>query len=282
MYFATEHFRHYLVANSIKLYTDHKPLTYLFTTRIQVNSKLARWSAKSSKLKAEVIYRSGATMGPADTFSRVIKGRPEREQRDKETPENRAPVKCPRGQLQEFENEDTEERALSLPRELGIPQQRVTFLKGNAGDEVDDNSDYEEEENESQEERELEESAEDHKREMMEVSIDARSRRRQGQRLTEQQIGLLSTEQKASIEKLRGRALEHGEKPTFHISVDFDVTRAEEAITNEQERLIKRKEFQQRKLVGACITEAEANANDRADLKDRGENKRFFPPTTMI
>ena len=46
--------------------------------------------------------------------------------------------------------------------------------------------------------------------------------------------------------------------------------------------MIKRKEFQQRKLAGACITEAEANANDRADLKDRGENKRFFPPTTMI
>merc|ERR1711966_357914 len=105
-------------------------------------------------------------MGPADTFSRVIKGRPEREQRGRETPENRAPVNCPRGQLQEFENEDTEESALSLPRELGNPQQRVTFLKGNAGDEVDDNSDYEEEENESQEERELEEPAEDHKREM--------------------------------------------------------------------------------------------------------------------
>ena len=94
-----------MAKKSVKLYTDHKPLTYLFTTRNQVNSKLARWSAKLSKLKAEVIYRSGATMGPADTFSRVIKGRPEREQRDKETPENRAPVNCPRGQLQEFENE---------------------------------------------------------------------------------------------------------------------------------------------------------------------------------
>ena len=83
-------------------------------------------------------------MGPADTFSRVIKGRPEREQRDKETPENRAPVKCHRGSLQDFENEDTGERAVSLPRRLGIPQQRVTFLKGNASDEVEYNSDYEE------------------------------------------------------------------------------------------------------------------------------------------
>ena len=149
------------------------------------------------------------------------------------------------------------------------------------GDEVDDNSDYEEEENESQEERELEESAEDHKREMMEVSIDARSRRMQGQQLTEQQIELLSTEQRASIEKLRRRALEHGEEPKFHISVDFDVTKAEEAITNEQERLIKRKEFQQRKLAGACVTEAETNANDRAELRERKE-KRVFPPTAMV
>ena len=94
-------------------------------------------------------------------------------------------------------------------------------------------------------------------------------------------MGLLSTEQKASIEKLRGGVLEHGEKPAFHISVDFDVTRAEEAITNEQERLIKRKEFQQRKLAGACVTEAEIDANDKADLKGRGE-KKVFPPTAMI
>ena len=43
-------------------------------------------------------------MGPADTFSRVIKNRPEREQRDKETPENRAPVNYDRGPLQKYEN----------------------------------------------------------------------------------------------------------------------------------------------------------------------------------
>ena len=45
--------------------------------------------------------------------------------------------------------------------------------------------------------------------------------------------------------------------------------------------MIKRKEFQQRKLTGACVTEAETNANDRAELRERKE-KRVFPPTAMI
>ena len=77
-------------------------------------------------------------------------------------------------------------------------------------------------------------------------------------------------------------SLENGEKPIFHISVDLNFTRAEEAITNEQERLVKRKEFQRRRLAGACVTKAEMNANDRTDLKDKVENdKRIFPPTTM-
>ena len=155
-------------------------------------------------------------MGPADTFSRVIKGRPEREQRDKETPENRAPVKCHRGSLQDFENEDTGERAVSLPRRLGIPQQRVTFLKGNASDEVEYNSDYEEDMDQEEQRqpllgtrtKKMEDQTgagageEDQIEEMTEISIDASSREMQGRQLTEQQIEVLSTEQKASIEKL--------------------------------------------------------------------------------
>ena len=108
------------------------------------------------------------------------------------------------GQLQESENEDTGERALSLPRELGIPQQRVTFLKGNAGDEVDDISDYEQEEEDvKQEGQEHPKPTEEQKKEMMEVSIDARSRKMQRRQLTEAQVKLLSTEQRALIEKLR-------------------------------------------------------------------------------
>ena len=88
-YFATEHFKQYFFGNPTRpiLYTDHKPLTYLFTKRNATNAKLARWSAKLSNFQAEIVYRCGAKMGPTDSFSRLIQGRPERAQRDEETPE---------------------------------------------------------------------------------------------------------------------------------------------------------------------------------------------------
>ena len=57
-------------------------------------------------------------------------GRPERAQRNEETPEKREPLYNHRGYLQEYEPEDTEERGLSLPRVEGVPQQRIAFLKG--------------------------------------------------------------------------------------------------------------------------------------------------------
>ena len=41
MYFATEHFKHYLQGEFI-LFTDHKPLTHLFKERGTINPKLAR------------------------------------------------------------------------------------------------------------------------------------------------------------------------------------------------------------------------------------------------
>ena len=35
--------------------------------------------------------------------------------------------------------------------------------------------------------------------------------------------------------------------------------------------------------MGACVTEAEGNTNDRAELKDKGDKEvRFFPPTAMV
>ena len=75
-------------------------------------------------------------MGPADTFSRMMKDRPERARRDLETPENRDPMYQPRGDLQDFEPEDTEECTISLPRKDGKSQQRVMFWKG-AGAEIE-------------------------------------------------------------------------------------------------------------------------------------------------
>ena len=154
-YFATEHFKQYFFGNPTRpiLYTDHKPLTYLFTKRNVTNAKLARWSAKLSKLRAEIVYRCGAKMGPADSFSRLMQGRPERAQRDEETPEKREPLCNQRGPLQEYEPQDTDERGLSLPRVEGVPQQRTAFLRGHVQTkdeeekiELEDDSDYSDEE----------------------------------------------------------------------------------------------------------------------------------------
>ena len=69
-------------------------------------------------------------MGPADSFSRLMQGRPERAQWDEETPEKREPLCNQRGPLQEYEPQDTDERGLSLPRVEGVPQQRTAFLRG--------------------------------------------------------------------------------------------------------------------------------------------------------
>ena len=247
MYFATEHFRHYLTANDVILYTDHKPLTYLFTKRNQVNAKLARWSAKLSKLKARVIYRAGAAMGPADTFSRVIKGRPEKEQRDKETPENRNPINHDRGSLAAFEPADTEIRNISLPRKEGIPQQRVTFLKGNTTDEVGEDSDYEDGD---------------------EDQIAIKANNMHGRKLTEEQANRLDPQQKESIDKLRKAAMENDIKPEFRVSVGFDVTKAEVAITTDVERIEKRREFE--------------NSVTPSKLTGTETREQLFPTTAMV
>ena len=63
--------------------------------------------------------------------------------------------------------------------------------------------------------------------------------------------------------------------PAFHVSVDFDVTKAEDATTNEKDRLSKRKEFQQRK-------KAEAGSDNKAEVVTKEAGGRFFPPTAMV
>ncbi len=245
-YFATEHFKHYLTSNDVILYTDHKPLTYLFTNRNEKNAKLARWSAKLSKLKATVSYRAGAAMGPADTFSRVIEGRPEKEQRDKETPENRAPIYCDRGPLSKFEPRDTTERNLSLVREAGIPQQRVMFLTTKTGTDTSVETTEIEPEDQAEEER------------------------IQGQVLTQEHIDKLRPEQIADIEQLRKTAIKEGQKqPVFRIAVGFNVTEAEDAITTEQDRINRRKEMQTIKAIPA-------------EGEEEKREHQIFPQTAVI
>ena len=152
-----------------------------------------------------------------------------------------------------------------------MPQQRITFLK-NARAGCDSDSDYEDNEDLSP----LETESEKQKQEKMEISMDPLSQQMQGLELTEQQIKLLDTEQQATIADLRGWAMECGQaKPAFHVSVDFDVTKAEDAITNERDRLIKRKEFQQKQKV-------EAASGDQKEVTIKEAGGRFFPPTAMV
>ena len=212
MHFACEHFRQFFIGGTPTLYTDHKPLTYLFKNRNTTNAKIARWSAKLSKLRANVEYRAGAKMGPADTFSRLMKDRPERARRDEETPEKRDPVCNPRGDLQKFEPEDTKERTISLPREAGIPQQRVMFWKGIGA----------ETEQETKPEIETQQTLIQH-----------------GSIVTEEVVNLLEPEQRGYIEELRKTAKEFGTTPKFHVSLAFDVTKVEEGIPSEADRVEK-------------------------------------------
>ena len=136
-----------------------------------------------------------------------------------------------------------------------MPQQRITFLKNTRAG-CDSDSDYEDNEDLSP----LETESEKQKQEKMEISMDPLSQQIQGLKLTKQQIKLLDTEQQATIVDLREWALECGqENPAFHVSVDFDVTKAEDAITNERDRLIKRKEFQQKQ-------KAEADSRDQKEV----------------
>ena len=211
-YFATEHFRQFFIGGTPILYTDHKPLTYLFKNRNTTNAKIARWSAKLSKLRAIVEYRAGAKMGPADTFSRMMKGRPERERRDLETPENREHVYHHRGDLQDFEPEDTKERTISLPRAAGIPQQRVTFLKGVA--------------------TETEDKPES-------VSDSQQTLVQHGSIVTEEVVNRMEPFQQERIEVLRAAAKEHGHQPEFRVALAFDVTKIEEGIPSETVRVAK-------------------------------------------
>ena len=135
MYFATEHFKHYFAFNEFVLFTDHKPLTYLFAKQRSTNAKLARWASRLSQIRAKVEYRCGVDMGPADLFSRLESSRPSYQQMEEETPENRTPSCVDRGTLAPFENTDppTGEPRLQPHeerRKLGLPMQRLSFLQG--------------------------------------------------------------------------------------------------------------------------------------------------------
>ena len=52
---AIKHFRPYLLGRRFKIFTDHRPLTWLFSVKDQ-GSRLMRWRLKLSEYDYEVIY----------------------------------------------------------------------------------------------------------------------------------------------------------------------------------------------------------------------------------
>lgn len=67
---ACKHFRPYLYGNKFKIYTDHRPLVWLFNLK-EPNSKLIRWRLKLEEYDYEIIYKNGKQNTNADALSRI-------------------------------------------------------------------------------------------------------------------------------------------------------------------------------------------------------------------
>lgn len=62
--------RPYLFGNKFKIYTDHRPLVWLFNLK-EPNSKLIRWRLKLEEYDFEIIYKNGKQNTNADALSRI-------------------------------------------------------------------------------------------------------------------------------------------------------------------------------------------------------------------
>lgn len=67
---ACKQFRPYLYGKKFKIYTDHRPLTWLFNIK-EPNSKLVRWRLKLEEYEYEIIYKKGKHNTNADCLSRI-------------------------------------------------------------------------------------------------------------------------------------------------------------------------------------------------------------------
>jgi len=68
---ALDNLRSYLYgAGSIKIYTDHQPLTFALGNR-NYNAKLKRWKARIEEYNCELIYKPGKSNVVADALSRI-------------------------------------------------------------------------------------------------------------------------------------------------------------------------------------------------------------------
>lgn len=68
--FAVKYFRPYLFGNKFQLYTDHKPLTYLFNIK-DPSSRLVRWRLALEDYDYDIVYKPGRQNVVADGLSRI-------------------------------------------------------------------------------------------------------------------------------------------------------------------------------------------------------------------
>lgn len=67
---AVKHFRPYLYGNKFIIYTDHRPLAWLYSLK-EPNSKLTRWRLRLEEYDFEIRYKKGPQNTNADALSRI-------------------------------------------------------------------------------------------------------------------------------------------------------------------------------------------------------------------
>lgn len=65
-----KHFRPYLYGNKFFIYTDHRPLAWLYSLK-EPNSKLTRWRLRLQEYDFEIYYKKGNQNTNADAMSRI-------------------------------------------------------------------------------------------------------------------------------------------------------------------------------------------------------------------
>ena len=72
--FALKKFRHYLLSNQFKLYTDHQAMKYVINLR-DPHGRIARWMSLLAEFNFEIVYRPGEKNANADYLSRPVQGK---------------------------------------------------------------------------------------------------------------------------------------------------------------------------------------------------------------
>lgn len=67
---AVKHFRPYLYGNKFIIYTDHRPLAWLYSLK-EPNSKLTRWRLRLEEYDFDIRYKKGPQNTNADALSRI-------------------------------------------------------------------------------------------------------------------------------------------------------------------------------------------------------------------